>query len=50
MAGREGTAADCGLEAAGRDAVAAGPWSTAGDTVVEGGTIMDESVPVGDGS
>ncbi|KAL0053943.1 hypothetical protein WJX82_001477 [Trebouxia sp. C0006] len=26
------------------------PWSTAGGTVVEGGPIRDESVPVGDGS
>lgn len=48
--GREEKAGDCGLEAAGRDAVAAGPWSTAGGTVVEGGPIRDESVPVGDGS
>ena len=51
MAGREGKAADCNLEAAGRDAAATGPWSTAGDTAVEGGPIGDEGVPtVGDGS
>ncbi len=51
MAGREGGALDCGLQAADRDAVATGPWSTTGDTAVEGGPIRDEAVPtVGDGS